>query len=428
MSVAGAATTYSEPPVHGRKSPSLAGRSQTRYSEPPPQPPTSPLMEYAGATPWAEESVDPSAAWLANLPEERPSPPSSAFATMAQMTNEEAFAVTPGVLVPMVLKPGLPRGAGAGSSAISAEVMARNTSRETAILKHQRAQWQQQMLHEQTLQQQPWRLQQPVDHVWTEALAARAYMSAPITLRGDAVELPQPGMPSFDAFSSSRASTAASGSSRGTGSARVMPRRQDGGRWPLAPPGASESPRMDRVLERMPAGAATSLAAGVAPPTAPVGQAVAAGAQYLGAAYIRALFPRPNASVPPSPRRRPQRNTISPPRTRPVQVQASSGQFPSSVFTSEITLDHFLGSFNRPGGSVLSLPMVSQAPVFDPRLARASSPPISSTYRGAQSARAGGPRSYGASPRNLPSRLAKPGQAKPAYRHTAEYALGPLLE
>ena len=313
------------------------------------------------------------------------------------------------------------------------EAVRSDTPSSQDMIRHlKRMQWATQREHEQRLQREPWRRQRPADHEWTVA-QARATLSAPVTLRGEIIDLPPPSVPIFDAFrETSRAATAAPLIPR----APMSPRRVDGGRWPPAPPSEGAPGSTGRgMLDKMVAGAASSLAVGPFPPTAPAGLVSLADAQRLGAAYVRALFPRPNL-IGGSPRAPSRRDGAR--RTVPhVEVQPAA--FPSAIFSTESVLGDFLGRSSyaqNTGGSsgssdlIIGRPMASQAFIFDPRLARASSPPISPVYRSSPRAHAK-PRSYGASPRNMPTRQQPAHQSgeqlPPAYRHTAEYMFGPLV-
>ena len=410
-----------QPPAHHIPSPMLAHKGARTHEPPAPPPAGSPESAYAREI---EERDDPKMEWVRELGSDRSStPPSRAMTKIADMTSETLSGMA-NMSRPMpIWIPPTQRN----------EAVRIDTPSSQDMIRHlKRMQWATQREHEQRLQREPWRRQRPADHEWTVA-QARATLSAPVTLRGEIIDLPPPSVPIFDAFrETSRAATAAPLIPR----APMSPRRLDGGRWPPAPPSEGAPGSTGRgMLDKMVAGAASSLAVGPFPPTAPAGLVSLADAQRLGAAYVRALFPRPNL-IGGSPRAPSRRDGAR--RTVPhVEVQPAA--FPSAIFSTESVLGDFLGRSSyaqNTGGSsgssdlIIGRPMASQAFIFDPRLARASSPPISPVYRSSPRAHAK-PRSYGASPRNMPTRQQPAHQSgeqlPPAYRHTAEYMFGPLV-
>ena len=410
-----------QPPAHHIPSPMLAHKGARTHEPPAPPPAGSPESAYAREI---EERDDPKMEWVRELGSDRSStPPSRAMTKIADMTSETLSGMA-NMSRPMpIWIPPTQRN----------EAVRIDTPSSQDMIRHlKRMQWATQREHEQRLQREPWRRQRPADHEWTVA-QARATLSAPVTLRGEIIDLPPPSVPIFDAFrETSRAATAAPLIPR----APMSPRRVDGGRWPPAPPSEGAPGSTGRgMLDKMVAGAASSLAVGPFPPTAPAGLVSLADAQRLGAAYVRALFPRPNL-IGGSPRAPSRRDGAR--RTVPhVEVQPAA--FPSAIFSTESVLGDFLGRSSyaqNTGGSsgssdlIIGRPMASQAFIFDPRLARASSPPISPVYRSSPRAHAK-PRSYGASPRNMPTRQQPAHQSgeqlPPAYRHTAEYMFGPLV-
>jgi len=422
-----------QPPAHHIPSPMLAHKGARTHEPPAPPPARTTDSAYATEMPWIEERDDPKMEWVRELgPDTSSAPPLRAMSKRADMTSETLSGMA-NMSRPMpIWIPPTQRDEAVRSDTPSSQDMIRHLKR---------MQWATQREHEQRLQREPWRRQRPADHEWTVA-QARATLSAPVTLRGEIIDLPPPSVPIFDAFrETSRAATAAPLMPR----TPMSPRRLDGGRWPPGPPNTAPSEGAPGstgrgMLDKMVAGAASSLAVGPFPPTAPAGMVSLADAQRLGAAYVRALFPRPNVvgslSGSGSPRAPSRRDGAR--RTVPhVEVQPAA--FPSAIFSTESVLGDFLGrssyAQNTSGSSgssdlILGRPMASQAPIFDPRLARASSPPISPVYHSSPRAQAK-PRSYGASPRNMPTRqpLAHQSgeQLPPAYRHTAEYMFGPLV-
>ena len=259
-------------------------------------------------------------------------------------------------------------------SSPSNEVASHRTSaRDVSIQHRQRKQWQHQYLKEQILQREPWRLRAPVDH---HAAAALQHARAPAVLfNGQTLELPGPGVPLF---------------SERAGGGRSP--RADGGRWPPAPPGVPIAGTLHKpfdgfLLDRLPAGASSSVAFGSASPATPAGQESRATAQRLGAAYVRAITPRPNVSRP----------AVRPPTSSAIEVPEVRRDLPGTLFSSEMHLDEFMGRMNRVGGSLLTLPMVGHAPIYDPRRARAD-------VKGGLGLRASQARASPRSPRRSPRR------------------------
>ena len=226
------------------KAPTLNKTTPRRFNEPPP-PPVSPVRDYLTKTPWSSGGDDRSLFVSSSLPEERPSPPSSAFGT-ATGVSSQAFAMET-----RQLQADTPGTAAAARSRPKTSEEASALARELAIHK-QRAQWQHQMAHEQRMQRQHLCARPLADQKRGEP-SGNIPVAAPITLRGEPVRLPTSRIPQLEELEESWAATAGPPSPPTSGRSPRSFVRHDGARWPSAPPTAAEgTPR--RMNDRLPAG------------------------------------------------------------------------------------------------------------------------------------------------------------------------------
>ena len=154
--------------------------------------------------------------------------------------------------------------------------------------------------------------------------------------------------------------------------------RDDAGRWPPSQivAGVTEateypllSPRA-HIMEGMvaPAGAASAgdralgVSATRAEPSTPSGIAARANARFLGHQIVRALTPRANIDQPPNP---PMVSEDTPDQNVYLEALPAPETVGSYLFGSTKRLDSFLG------GGMVTVPLVGQAPVFDPRTVKA---------------------------------------------------------
>ena len=224
------------------------------------------------------------------------------------------------------------------------------------LLDAKREQWRHQWEYEQTLQTEPWRqLKTPkaagaLQSPWQQSaeLAALTHRESPLLLTGQPVWMPHP-----------TSGIAALGASR------AWKAREDAGRWPSSPTRTSraisslpqhEAGAQQGDAKQMP-GAASSLAAVRAPPSAPAGVSARANAQFLGAEVLRQLSPRVNVR-PPSPPLVKSTATVKGPHLSAILLPETVG---SAVFESTSRLDHYTG------GGLVTTPMVGHGPIFDPR-------------------------------------------------------------
>ena len=199
------------------------------------------------------------------------------------------------------------------------------------VLRRQRLQWHQR--HQpQLLQNGPWRKH----NIASGEAAVLVNFAAPALLSGRTVTLPVPSLPPFD--------------DRGHGCSR--PRREDGGRWPLAPPvhASLSSPH-------------SAIGAPIHPtPNAPAGQCTYDNARFMGIRYVASLSPRVHVE-PCSPAvRRPQ------PYVKNDLVERPPRSLAVALLDSDRQLGLFLGGASTlPHAPPLTLPSVGMAPPFDPR-------------------------------------------------------------
>jgi hypothetical protein len=255
----------------------------------------------------------------------------------------------------------------------------KRTEQLQQLLVKLRQRWLEQWEHEQRMRTEPWRIHRHPKHASSlsspfgyhaeEEAMALASQGAPVTLRGDPVWLPgaAPGI-------------AALGAEMGAPSRP----REDAGRWPASPVRPRRSllgtpsnatdvveAARETMLEKLPAGAASTLVEVGAPPAAPAGQFARANAQFLGAEVLRALTPRVNVR----PVSTPMRSQTPDPFSYEFTQSNTAGSIPHALKESTEHLDTFVG------GGVLYPPLVGQAPVFDPRL----SGPIAGQKHGSRS-------------------------------------------